>query len=103
MTYVLPRVVYDICDVCHLLVHSAAAVAAFCPAGQIHQVQQQLRQLQQRHEETALQLHFARDEAAELRQAKEAAVVEKEQLTVRLERRTQQQQVRKCVGSGKGS
>lgn len=40
-----------------------------------------------------MQLHFLRDEALELRQAKEAAVVEKEQLTIRLERRNQQLQV----------
>jgi hypothetical protein len=49
--------------------------------------------VQQLREEASLQLHFAKDEAAELRQAKEAAVVEREQLAVRLERRSQQQQV----------
>jgi hypothetical protein len=62
-------------------------------ADKIKQLEQQLRQAQQLREETALQLHFAKDEAAELRQAKEAAVVEREQLAVRLERRGQQQQV----------
>jgi hypothetical protein len=62
-------------------------------ADKTKQLEQQLRQAQQLREETSLQLHFAKDEAAELRQAKEAAVVEQEQLAVRLERRSQQQQV----------
>eukprot|EP00882_Tetradesmus_deserticola_P033425 GHRQ01038186.1.p1 GENE.GHRQ01038186.1~~GHRQ01038186.1.p1 ORF type:complete len:279 (+),score=130.37 GHRQ01038186.1:234-1070(+) len=62
------------------------------------QLEQQLRHAQQLREEAALQLHFARDEAAELRKAKEAAVVEREQLTMRLERRSQQQQA--CNSSG---
>jgi hypothetical protein len=62
------------------------------PADRTQQLEQQLRQAQQLREETALQLHFSKDEAAELRQAKEAAVVEREQLAVRLERRSQQQQ-----------
>jgi hypothetical protein len=68
-------------------------------ADKTKQLQQQLRQAQQLREETSLQLHFAKDEAAELRQAKEAAVVEREQLAVRLERRSQQQQVGRLLSA----
>lgn len=58
-----------------------------------------MRQLQQAKEVGAMQLASAAEEAGELRRAKEAAVVEKEQAAVRAERRSQQQQVRKhaCV------
>ena len=64
-----------------------------CFAGKVQQLEQQLRQAQQRKEEASMQLHFLRDEALELRKTKEAAVMEKEQLTIRLERRNHQLQV----------
>lgn len=40
-----------------------------------------------------MQVHFLREESLELRKAKEAAVMEKEQSTIRLERRNHQLQV----------
>eukprot|EP00878_Enallax_costatus_P029398 GHUV01031874.1.p1 GENE.GHUV01031874.1~~GHUV01031874.1.p1 ORF type:complete len:407 (+),score=149.79 GHUV01031874.1:549-1769(+) len=58
----------------------------------VQQLEQQLRQAQQHKEEASMQLHFLRDEALELRKTKEAAVMEKEQLTIRLERRNHQLQ-----------
>lgn len=64
-------------------------------AGKVQRLEQQLRQLQQQKEDASMQLLFLRDEALELRQAKDAAVVEKEQLVIRCERRNQQLQV--CV------
>jgi hypothetical protein len=49
----------------------------------------------QQRQEAQLALHCAREEAQELRLAKEGAVVEKEQVAVRCERRGQAHEV--CV------
>jgi len=65
----------------------------------VQELEQQLRQANQHREEAALQLQFLKEEAMELRHAKEAAVVDKEQLAVRLERRSQQQQVCKATAN----
>lgn len=64
-------------------------------AGRVQQLEQQLRSAQQAKQEAELQLHFATEEAQELRAAKEAAVVEKEQVAVRSERRSLAHEV--CV------
>jgi hypothetical protein len=59
----------------------------------VQQLEQQLRSAQQARQEAELQLHFATEEAQELRAAKEAAVIEKEQVAVRSERRSQAHEV----------
>lgn len=69
-------------------------------AGRVHQLEQQLRQALQQKQEAELQLHFATEEAQELRLAKETAVVEKEQVAVRSERRSQVHEVREQEGLG---
>lgn len=63
----------------------------------MQQLEQQLRSAQQGRQEAELQLHFATEEAQELRAAKEAAVVEKEQVAVRSERRSQAHEVRSAA------
>lgn len=63
-------------------------------AGRVQQLEQQLRSAQQQRQEAELQLHYATEEAQELRAAKESAVVEKEQVAVRSERRSQAHEVR---------
>lgn len=63
----------------------------------MQQLEQQLRSAQQGRQEAELQLHFATEEAQELRTAKEAAVVEKEQVAVRSERRNQAHEVRSAA------
>lgn len=60
----------------------------------MQQLEQQLRSAQQQRQEAELQLHYATEEAQELRAAKESAVVEKEQVAVRSERRSQTHEVR---------
>jgi len=72
---------------------SKLSTACTGAAGRVQQLEQQLRQAQQQKQEAELRLHFATEEAQELRLAKEAAVVEKEQVAVRSERRSQAHEV----------
>lgn len=62
--------------------------------GQVDALEKQLRGAKQAKQEAELQLHYATEEAQELRAAKEAAVFEKEQVAVRSERRSQAHEVR---------
>jgi hypothetical protein len=63
----------------------------------VQQLEQQLRSAQQQRQEAEIQLHYATEEAQELRAAKESAVVEKEQVAVHSERRSQAHEVRGAV------
>lgn len=67
--------------------------AVACFAGKAQQLEEQLRNAQQDKDDVALQLRVLQEEALELRKAKEAAVIEKEQLTTRLESESHQLQV----------
>lgn len=79
---------------CYIQSDSLQQISLRCaPAGRVHQLEQLLRHETQAKQEAELQLHYVAGEAQELRAAKEAAVVEKEQVAVRCERRTQAHEV----------